>query len=448
MDIKKFLEFSVMVYGEMEKFSDTLSKARCRVFYKYGNRNGSYITDEFAEKLIKTLPYTPVKGIYDNFNDDYTDHGAKRSEGRIYGIVPENPNPTWELHTDYDGVERTYLCVDVLIFTALYKEATMVLEKPQSMELYEPTLTGDWKTIDNQEWFVFEEGSFLGLQILGDDTEPCFEGAAFFSLKESFQSIINDLKQFQLTNQNGGNKKMSKPIFGFENNEKYEQLWFALNPNFSEEGNYTMDYVIYSIEETCVTAIKIADGTKVSFEYTIEEDGLKLSEDALPVYHLIVTEEEFNSYSQNMEELTSLRNEKSEFDGKLSEKDTTISTLETEKANLEGEKATYEATIATHEATISNLQGEVDSLKNYKNEVEENQKKLVLAKYAKKLDQETLDSYNLADWTVEALDKELSFVFVNKNSQLLFGDDSNGFVPKDANKPKEGLEGILSKYRH
>jgi myosin heavy subunit len=210
-----------------------------------------------------------------------------------------------------------------------------------------------------------------------------------------------------------------------------------------------MDYVIYSIEETCVTAIKIADGTKVSFEYTTAEDGqIALGETEFPVFHLIVTEEEFNSYSQNMEELTSLRNEKSEFDGKLSEKDTTISTLETEKATLEDEKATYEATIATHEITISNLQGEVDSLKNYKNEVEENQKKLVIAKYAKKLDQETLDSYNLADWTVEALDKELSFVFVNKNSQLLFGDDSNGFVPKDANKPKEGLEGILSKYRH
>jgi hypothetical protein len=438
---KKFLEFSVMVYGELEKFTDTLSKARCRVFYKYGNRNGSYITDEFAEKLIKTLPYTPVKGIYDNFNDDYTDHGAKRNEGRIYGIVPENPNHTWENHVDGDGVERTYLCVDVLIFTALYKEAAMVLEKPQSMELYEPTLVGDWKVIDNQEWFVFEEGSFLGLQILGDDIEPCFEGAAFFSLKESFKKIIDDLKQFQLNNQNGGNEKMIKPVFGFEDNEKYSQIWYALNPNFSEDGGYKMDYAIYSIEETCVTAIKIADGTKVSYEYTIAEDSqIALGETELPVFHLVVTEEEFNSYSQNMEELTTLRNEKSEFDAKISEKDTTISTLETEKETLT-------STISTHEATISELNGKVEELSNYKTEAEEQKKKEVIKKYSKKLDQETLDSYNLADWTVEALDRELSFVFVNKNSQILTDDSGNGYIPKDANKPKEGLAAILEKYR-
>ena len=58
-------EFPVAVYGNIEKYNDVLSKARCRIFYKYGNRNGTYITDEFAEKLLETLPYAPVKGIYE-----------------------------------------------------------------------------------------------------------------------------------------------------------------------------------------------------------------------------------------------------------------------------------------------------------------------------------------------------------------------------------------------
>ena len=78
--------FVTCSYGNLEKFTDTMSIGRCRIFYKYGNRNSTYITDEFAEELIKTLPYTPVKGIYEV--DDYTDHGTKREEGRIYGIVP------------------------------------------------------------------------------------------------------------------------------------------------------------------------------------------------------------------------------------------------------------------------------------------------------------------------------------------------------------------------
>ena len=75
-------EFPITVYGNLTKYSDTISKGRCRIFYKYANRNGTYITDEFAEKLLSTIPYTPVKGIYDNFDEDYTDHGNKRSLGR------------------------------------------------------------------------------------------------------------------------------------------------------------------------------------------------------------------------------------------------------------------------------------------------------------------------------------------------------------------------------
>ncbi|MCI7336865.1 MAG: hypothetical protein MSH35_09150 [Lactobacillus amylovorus] len=56
--------FNLTTYN-LEKFNDVITKARCRIFYKYGNRNGTYITDEFAEKLVATLPYTPIKGIFD-----------------------------------------------------------------------------------------------------------------------------------------------------------------------------------------------------------------------------------------------------------------------------------------------------------------------------------------------------------------------------------------------
>ena len=66
MDFKDILfEFPIALYGKVEKYNEVLSKTRCRIFYKKLNRNGTYITDEFAEKLIKTLPYTPVKVIYD-----------------------------------------------------------------------------------------------------------------------------------------------------------------------------------------------------------------------------------------------------------------------------------------------------------------------------------------------------------------------------------------------
>ena len=138
------LGFPVSVYGNLEKYNDTISKGRCRIFYKGGNRNGTYITDEFAEKLLASVPYAPVKGIYEADDGDYTDHGTARSQGRIYGIVPENPNVTWEEHEDEDGVIRTYACVDVLIFTGLYTEANAIVGKSQSMEIYPPSIKGQW----------------------------------------------------------------------------------------------------------------------------------------------------------------------------------------------------------------------------------------------------------------------------------------------------------------
>ena len=79
--------FPITLYGSLEEYNQVLSKGRCRIFYKGGNRNRTYITEEFAEQLISTLPYTPVKGIYDGTADDYTDHGRQRYEGKIYGYI-------------------------------------------------------------------------------------------------------------------------------------------------------------------------------------------------------------------------------------------------------------------------------------------------------------------------------------------------------------------------
>ena len=48
-------EFEISIFGELEPISPTLSKARCRTFYKGLNRNGGYIDDEFADKLASSL---------------------------------------------------------------------------------------------------------------------------------------------------------------------------------------------------------------------------------------------------------------------------------------------------------------------------------------------------------------------------------------------------------
>lgn len=173
-----------LVSDKLVAVSEVISKARVKIFYKGKNRNGGFITDSFAEQLIKTLPYTPIKGILDVESGDFQGHGFESSEGKIYGIVPQEPNIAWEKSLDIDGIERDYLTADIYLFTGLYESAKHILGKGQSMELLPSSINGTWVEMDdNIEYFVYDSACFLGLQVLGKKHEPAFEGASFFSLK-------------------------------------------------------------------------------------------------------------------------------------------------------------------------------------------------------------------------------------------------------------------------
>ena len=58
------INFSIAPVREIQEISPIISKARVRIFYTGLNRNLTYITEEFAEKLLRTLPYTPVGGLW------------------------------------------------------------------------------------------------------------------------------------------------------------------------------------------------------------------------------------------------------------------------------------------------------------------------------------------------------------------------------------------------
>ena len=284
MKDKIITNFPIAVYGKMEKFSDTISKGRCRVFYKGLNRNGTYITPEFAEKLIASAPYTPVKGIYDGDCEDYTDHGQKRSEGRIYGVVPADPNFAWEWHTDADGKQREYACFDVLYYTALYKEAGSIDGKGESMELYRQTLKGEWKIIEGKKAYVFTDGCFLGLQALGDDVEPCFEGASFYT-RENESGIIALLEKYEKRtdlfqhHEQGGNDTMPSINFKLSDGQKYEFLFNLLNPNFCEAGGWMIEYAICDVYEDYAIARNYSEGTfeRIYYKKDDANDSLEIT---------------------------------------------------------------------------------------------------------------------------------------------------------------------------
>ena len=448
-------EFPVTIYGNLKELNPVLSKARCRIFYKYENRNGTYITDEFAQKLISSLPYTPVKGIYDNFDEDYTDHGLKRDLGRIYGIVPENPNFSWEKHLDEDEIEREYACCDVYIFTALYEEASQIVGKSQSMELYQPSIKGDWAIINGKKLFKFEDGCFLGLQILGDDVEPCFEGAAFFTFYNDLKNAIKKLEKYSLdSNIKGGKSEMTKLNFKLSDSQKHDAIWVLLNDKYTEEGHWEVSYTILDIYDDYALVYSYEAGSYERVYYTKndETDSIELGA-RKKCYVIDVTEEEktalealrafnggtYEKIDENIQEIDTIKQQNSEFSTKIEELNNTVSTLTTERD-------TSVENYNNAQAQISTLTNELETLKDYKNSVETQEKEQVIASYSELLNNEILDSYKskISEYSsATELDKELAYELKKTNLEVFT--KTPQYLPKDT--PNTGIEAILAKYK-
>lgn len=467
-----FASFPVSVFGEMETYNEVLSKARCRIFYKYGNRNGAYITDSFAETLIKSLPYTPVKGIYDYFNEDYTDHGKSRDLGRIYGIVPEEPNIAWEEHLDEDGITRTYCCADVLLFTSLYEEAKEIVGKGQSMELFAPAIKGSWQFIDGKKWYVYTSGCFLGLQVLGDETTPCFEGSSFYSLYDSLTQIVKAIENYNLSLQdtdNGGQEFMDKLNFKLSDSAKHDALWSLLNVNYNEEGGWAINYAICDVYDEYAVAYNYEQSIYERIYYTKNEDDTVSLGEKVRCFIVDVTESEkmtldtiqqlnggsftaaeevytkVDELNDKVEEFTTqlanAEEEKTKFEQKIEELNSSISTLTTDNEKVSGE-------FAEMQVSFNTLNEEVETLRSFKLEVEKTEKQAVIAKYSKKVSEDILADYSerLVDFTAADLDKELAYEMVKGNPTLFSLEPQQPqYIPKDEGA-KGGLEAIISKY--
>ncbi len=412
-------KFTVDTLGNFERISETISKCRCSIFYKGENRNGTYITDEFAEKLLATLPYAPVKGIFDAEGGDFTDHGKSRNLGRIYGVVPAQNNFAWETRLDEDGVLRTYACTDVYIYTALYPEANIIPGKSQSMELYYKTIKGDWKFINGKRLYVYEDGCFLGLQALGDMTEPCFEGAQFFALYQSLKDITNEMEKYSFQKED---KLMSNEAL--QTNETAEVVEMTETVETVESTESTEFAQIETVEQAEENASNVSNDAAPPLLNTLAERGITSLEEL---------NNHFVSFDRMVQEILDKNT-------KIEESQASLSTLVVERDN-----AISDAKSAREQ--LAQAIEERDALASYKKSTEDNAKFAVINEYADTLPDEIIEKYtsNLDNYNLEELDMNLTYEQKKAHPET-FSTNKTGaaFVPKD--EPKTGIISILDKY--
>ena len=171
--------------------SPLISKCEIKVLYVGQNRNHSFITKEVAT----TLPGCPIVGYYTENKEDFLDHGEQviidgngvqfKDMTRPYGFVAPNARIWFQQFEDTDEFGnrelRDYLMAEGYLWTGQYEECRRVIEEgnPQSMKLDDKTLKGFWSNDKNSgiDFFIINDAIFENLCILGEEVEPCFEGA-------------------------------------------------------------------------------------------------------------------------------------------------------------------------------------------------------------------------------------------------------------------------------
>lgn len=431
---------SIFEVDKDEEFiSDTITKKRCAIFYKGHNRNGGYITDEFAETLISTLAYTPVKGIFDTDDKDFKGHGKKNDEGRIYGVVPADHNFAWEDHEDEDGVVRTYACADVYLFTALYEKAALIDGKSQSMELYQKTLDGYWGEAAGKYCFIYTKGCFLGLQALGDDVEPCFEGASFFSKKEN-QLVFALLTQLteRIDKLETGEKDMNKDKieFALSANDKFNLLQMAMD---NEE---KWRYSIIDFYDTYALVRDWEESKNFKVTYACDEENKTVTvdfenrEEVFPTYVTAADREALADKYSEMSLLKIIAN----IENKIVEGEKNFSALEQKKEELETKVSEFTASIEQKDAEIAELT-------EFKNTIETQNKEAIIDKYSTRLSEEVINGYKekMNEFSIIDLDKELAYELVKADNSVFQADVNGKFTVID--QPEDGMTALLSKYK-
>lgn len=202
-----------------------------KVLYIGENRNRSYISKEVATEMAKSLRGTPIVGYYIESKEDFSDHGDQiiiDGEGikfnkltTPYGFVSTDAKVWFQTFVDDEQVEREYLMTQGFLWTSQFKECASILkeDKGQSMEI--ENLEGKWaKAINNNyELFIINDATFSKLCILGDDVEPCFEGASISAAKDynlmdnnfrmTLFSMIEDMKKIKEGSENSMDSELN-----------------------------------------------------------------------------------------------------------------------------------------------------------------------------------------------------------------------------------------------
>lgn len=448
-------------------YNPLISKCEIKVCYVGDdeNRNTSVITKSVArDHLAPSLPGSPIVGFYNVETEDFEDHNRyltiedgklkMSTNTRPYGFVDLNAKVWFQKFMD-DGIEHEYLMTEGWLWTGQFPECQRIIDKGngQSMELDEKNTHGyRTKSINSsKQIFIINEAIISKLCILGEDVEPCFEGATItaptiqFSLGEDFKqqlfSMMNELKQ--LLNDEGGAKVFTKYAV-----EIGDTLWNALynlvSSNYAENkivGVYEEDEqkfaVLQNENKYCRLNFSIAENGEYEFaselvdveSYTPDEEP-QFSEEAVKNFVENLGKEEQTEGQKTEDQVEGVKLDKTGEENcpncgnPMSACTCSVATYNLEEIPEYIElQSKYSALEATHNALVvsyeelksakDSIESQLAPLKVFKAKVEKKEKENLIASFYMLTDEDKKDVIeNIDTYTLEDIEAKLSIICV------------------------------------
>lgn len=398
------IENSVELINIREE-NPNISYCQIKVLYVGDNRNHTNISKEVAWKMGSKLPGSPIVGYYNFDSQDFEEHNRDiqiKDNGtfalidmtRPYGYIDSQAKVWFQKFQDADGVIREYLMTEGQIWTGIYPESQRIIEKGnnQSMELGK--VQGSWtgSNNSNERFFIINEAVIDKLCILGENFEPCFEGAQIMSefalgqitqLRQNIYTLLDNIKG-GLANQMAENKNL--------NNEPENQI---VEPDNSYAKNK---------EEP----EKNQDQNKT----TNEPDDSKKNQKS-----------EDNSEQEN----------KDENEDKKKKKEYNLSEI-SEYVELKAKYDNLATDFAALKKTNEDLTAEIEPLRDFKLQADRKSKEDIISKFFMLSDEDKKDvSENIDKYSLEDIESKLSVIAFRK--KVNFDLDSENASKKDDSAP-------------
>ena len=423
-----------------------MSSCEIKVLYLGENRNQSYITKEVATEMAKTLRGAPIVGYYREDKEDFRDHGEKiifDDEGvkfecltKPYGFVAPDAKVWFQKFEDTDDfgntVTREYLMTTGYLWTGQYEEAKLAIDegRPQSMELDSETLDGHWSTNNKtgMDFFIINDAIFSKLCILGEDVEPCFEGANVTApqVSTTFTKIDDNFKKTLYT--------------------MMQDLKFAL------EGGQNMELEERSVETEEVVATEVVEDSAAATveENSVENDNLEQSVSTETQDSIEAAQSSQEEYVKSEED----KEEEEEDESDTNEDDTEEDTSEDDeekKKNVEKnacgsddkKKKDYELIEKELEETktaYAALEEKYQALVEFKESVDNEKKDKLIDSFYMLSDEDKKDVIeNKSNYSLDEIEAKLSVICVRKKVNFDLDDTS-----KSEEKVEDSVKDVIT----